>query len=65
MSQHHVGLHKIQLVFHFCLYMPCDTKCRTFFRMAHIYFATVNKNLETVIAGKFLPQIFNGTLRYH
>ena len=34
MSQHHLGLHKIQLVFHFCLYMPCDTKCRTFFRMA-------------------------------
>ena len=34
MSQHHLGLHKIQLVFHFCLYMPCDTKYRTFFRMA-------------------------------
>ena len=34
MSQHHLGLHNIQLVFHFCLYMPCDTRCRTFFRMA-------------------------------
>ena len=30
MSQHHLGLHNIQLVFHFCLYMPCDTNCRTF-----------------------------------
>ena len=34
MSQHHLGLHNIQLVFDFCLYIPCDTKCRTFFRMA-------------------------------
>ena len=34
MSQHHLGLHNIQLVFHFCLYIPCDTKCRNFLRMA-------------------------------
>ena len=30
MSQHHLGLQNIQLVFRFCLYMSCDTKCRTF-----------------------------------
>ena len=30
MSQHHQGLHNIQLNFHFCLYMPCDTKFRAF-----------------------------------
>ena len=37
MSQHYLGLHIIQLVFHFCLYIPCDTKCRTFLRMAQYY----------------------------
>ena len=34
MSQHHLGLHNIQLVFHFCLYIPCNTKCGTFLRMS-------------------------------
>ena len=29
MSQHYLSLHNIQLVFHFCLYFPCDTKCGT------------------------------------
>ena len=33
MSQHHLGLHDTQLFLHFFLYMPCDTKCRTFFGM--------------------------------
>ena len=36
MSHHHLGLHEIQLVFHFCLYNLCDTKCRTILRMAPV-----------------------------
>ena len=38
MSQHHLGLYEIQLVFHFCLYIPRDTKCHTFLRMALSYY---------------------------
>ena len=36
MPQHHLGLHNIPFAFHFCLYIPCDTKCPTFLRMAQI-----------------------------
>ena len=49
MSQHYLGLHIAQLVFHFCLYIPCDTKCRTFLRMAQYYIYKESRIFSNIV----------------
>ena len=49
LSQHYLGLHIAQLVFHFCLYIPCDTKCRTFLRMAQYYIYKESRIFSNIV----------------
>ena len=54
LSQHYLGLHIAQLVFHFCLYIPCDTKCRTFLRMAQYYIYKESRIFSNIVILLFL-----------
>ena len=63
MSQHHLGLHNIQLVFHFCLYMPCDTKCHFFLEWLIFHFVKRPDNLRSnyTLEGKQHHTISHGS----